>query len=415
MEKRIEIRKFKNGLWSFVKPRPDTEVVSLQVWFRVGSAYEKDNERGLAHFLEHMVFNGNDKYKYGEAEALIESYGGILNAGTSKEYTYYYINIARPYWKIALDVLFHLTMRATLEEKMIEKEKPIVLEELYRDMDNPHVIHWWEFEKTVYKVSPFRFPIIGFEKTIKNFNRALLLNFYQKFYNPANACVVVVGNIEPKEVFQFIEETFGKEKPPKHFIKEEIPDEPPQLKIRKKTIKDSKVGKDKAYTLIGWRIPKIGTLDDYDFTVLLQILSEGRSSIFYKELREKGIVHSISAYDLARSKDNLLTIHADLSQDKLEIYNKKLFEIFENLYEEINEEMVEKAKTKLINSEIFQKEEVENEASFYGYAHTVAGKINYALYYIENIKKVQPIHIKNVLEKYILKKPYSEVLLLPEN
>ena len=62
MEKRIEIRKFKNGLWSFVKPRPDTEVVSLQVWFRVGSAYEKDNERGLAHFLEHMVFNGNEKY-----------------------------------------------------------------------------------------------------------------------------------------------------------------------------------------------------------------------------------------------------------------------------------------------------------------------------------------------------------------
>ncbi|HIP98224.1 MAG TPA: insulinase family protein [Aquifex aeolicus] len=408
----LVVRHYKNGLWVVIKPRKDTQVVSLQVWFKVGSVYEREKERGIAHFLEHMLFNGNDKYAYGEAEALIESLGGQINAATSKEYTYYYINIASPYWKEGLDVLFHLTMRATLEEKMIEKEKPIVLEELYRAKDNPLTLLWWGFEKEVYKVSPFRHPIIGYEQTIKNFTRDLLLEFYRSFYQPRNAAVVIVGNIDPKEVLEFIENTFVSE-PSRPVPKRVIPEEPPQLKVRSKTLKDPRIGPDKCYSVIGWRIPPLATLEDYDILVLNEILSGGRTSLLYKKLRERGIVYGVNSYDFERSRDNIFVIFASMHPQNLELYKRELFKLLQELYDKLTQEELEKYKKRLINSEIFEKEEVENEASFYGYSLTVAGKLNYALYFFENIKKVEVKHIKQVLEKYILKKPYSEVTLLP--
>jgi len=359
-KRELFIRRLENGLWTVVKPRRDAEVVSLQVWFKVGSVYERENERGMAHFLEHMLFNGNDKYAYGEAEALIESLGGLINAATSKEYTYYYVTIAAPYWKEALDVLFHLTMRATLAEEMIEKEKPIVLEELYRAKDNPTTQLWWTFEKEVYKVSPFRHPIIGYERTIKNFTRPMLLEFYKSFYQPKNATVVVVGSVDPDEVLKFVSETFGAE-PSRPVPKRFIPEEPPQLKVRRKALTDPRLGKEKAYSLLGWRIPPLGTLEDYDFLVLSEILTGGRTSLLYKRLRESGIVYSVNTYDFERSRDNLFVVSAALNPENLELYRKELFETFRELYETVDEELVEKFKRRLVNSEIFEKEEVENE------------------------------------------------------
>ena len=411
-KKDLLIRHYKNGLWLIVHPREDTEVVSLQVWFKVGSVYEKQNEKGIAHFLEHMLFNGNDKYGYGEAEALIESLGGHINAATSKEYTYYYVNIAAPYWREGLDVLFHLTMRATLDEKMIEKEKPIVLEELYRAKDNPTTQLWWTFEKEMYKVSPFRDPIIGYEKTIKGFTREMLLSFYRSFYQPRNATVVVVGKVDPQEVREFVEKTFAGE-PSRPVPKRFIPEEPPQLKVRSKTLRDPRIGSDKSYSLIGWRIAPLATLEDYDILVLNEMLTGGRTSILYRKLREAGIVYAINSYDFERSRDNIFVVSASHHPDNIETYKKRLFEILQEIYETVDEDTVEKFKRRLINSEIFEKEEAENEAAFYGYSQTVAGKINYALYFFDNIKKVEPKHIKLVLEKYFLNKPYTETFLLP--
>jgi Predicted Zn-dependent peptidases len=89
--------KLKNGAILVVKHRDDTEAVSLQVWFRVGSIEENYQQKGMAHFLEHMLFNGSEKYPYGEIDRLVEGMGGRMNAGTSKEYTFYYITVAKPY------------------------------------------------------------------------------------------------------------------------------------------------------------------------------------------------------------------------------------------------------------------------------------------------------------------------------
>ena len=407
----LYIRDLPNGAKLIVKPREDTSAVALHVWFRVGSVYEKYDEKGMAHFLEHMLFNGSEKYPYGEIDRIVESLGGNINAGTSKDFTYYHIEIAAPYWRQALEVLYQLTLKAVLDEDMIEKEKPIVIEELRRGKDNPSTVLWETFEKTAYKVSPYRFPVIGFEETIRRFTREQLLNFYRSFYQPRNMAVVVVGNVDPKEVEEEVLKTFGKEEG-RPVPKVQIPSEPELTRTRFEKLEDPRV--QKAYWIIGWRVPAIGKTDYYGLVVLDEILGSGRTSLFYRELKEKGLVYSFFTGDLGRPRDNMYVISATFDPERYEEVKGKVFELMERLYSDLTDEEVDRAKERIISSRIFEEERVEGEAYDIGYSYTVVKDLDFYRYFEHNVRKVRRVDLMRVYERYIQDRNYVEVLMLPK-
>lgn len=407
----LKTYKLPNGVNLVVSKREDTQAVALHVWFRVGSAYEDYHQKGMAHFLEHMLFNGSEKYPYGQMDYIVEGLGGNINAGTSKEYTFYHITIAKPYWKEALEVLYQLTQKPLLSEDMVEKEKPIVIEELRRGKDSPTTLLWEEFEKLFYKVSPYRHPIIGYEETIQKFNRDMLLEFYKNFYQPRNMFIVVVGDVDHQEVHAEVLKTFGKERG-QPVPKVDILPEPDKLENRQKVIKDKRV--ERAYWLIGWRAPSIGSKEYYALVVLDQILGNGRTSLFYRELREKGFVYGVSTGDFGRPKDNLFFISATLDEERFQEVKERTFELIRTLKERLTEEEVRKAKERIINAEAFAVERVEREAYYIGYALTVVGLLDYYKYFESNIRSVRREDVLRVLENYILSKPYSEVLMVKE-
>ncbi len=407
----LYIRDLPNGAKLIVKPREDTSAVALHVWFRVGSVYEKYDEKGMAHFLEHMLFNGSEKYPYGEIDRIVESLGGNINAGTSKDFTYYHIEIARPYWKQALEVLYQLTLKALLKEEMIEKEKPIVIEELRRGKDNPNTVLWETFEKTAYKVSPYRFPVIGFEDTIKKFTREMLLRFYRSFYQPKNMAVVVVGNVDPAEVEKEVLRTFGKEEG-RPVPRVQIPSEPEQMGVRFEKIKDPRV--EKAYWIIGWRAPAIGKTDYYGLVVLDEILGSGRTSVFYRELREKGLVYSFFTGDLGRPRDNMYVISATFDPEKYEEVKAKVFSLLREVYEKLTDKEVEEAKQRIVGSRIFEEERVEGDAYDIGYSYTVVRDLDFYRYFENNVKRVRKVDLLRVFERYLKEDKYVEVLMVPD-
>ncbi|MEZ0360980.1 MAG: pitrilysin family protein [Hydrogenobacter sp.] len=403
--------KLPNGAHLIVKRRDDTQAVALQVWFKVGSIYENYEEKGMAHFLEHMLFNGSEKYPYGEIDKRVEDMGGNINAGTSKEYTFYHIEIAKPYWKEAIELLYQLTQKPLLLEDMIQKEKPIVIEELKRGKDNPSTILWEEFEKLSYKVSPYRFPIIGYEDTIRNFTRDSLLRFYRNFYQPKNMYIVVVGDVDPAQVRRKVMDTFGKEEG-RTVEKPQIPKEPEQMEPRFREIKDSRV--EKAYWMIGWRCPPVGSKEYYALVVLDQILGGGRTSLLYRELKEKGLVYSVFTGDLSRPQDNMYVVSATFDPDKYSQVKDKLGEILKKLSESLTEGEVQKAKERVINSDIFSKEKVTSDAYYIGYSVTVVGLLDYYRYFENNIKSVRKQDVLKVLRNYLEKEDYDEVLMVPK-
>ncbi len=407
----LYIRDLPNGMKLIVKPREDTEAVALHVWFRVGSVYEKYDEKGMAHFLEHMLFNGSEKYSYGEIDLIVESLGGNINAGTSKDFTYYHIEIAYPYWKIALEVLHQLTLKATLEEEMMKKEKEIVIEELRRGKDNPTTLLWEEFEKEAYKVSPYRFPVIGFENTIRNFSRDMLLEFYRNYYQPRNGAIVIVGKVEPQEVEEEVLKTFGKEEGRK-VPKPQILSEPPQEGVRFKKIHDPRI--QKAYWIVGWRVPPLPKKEYYALVVLDQILSTGKTSLFYRELREKGVVYSIFGGDLGRPRDNMFIVSATFEPDKYEEVKSKVFLLLKETYENLTDEQVEEAKKRIINSRIFEEERVESQAYDIGYSYTVAKDLDFYRFFESNVSSVRRVDVLRIFERFLKEDNYVEVLMLPE-
>ncbi len=406
----LYIRNLPNGAKLIVRPREDTYAVAIHVWFRVGSAYEKYDEKGIAHFLEHMLFNGSEKYPYGEIEKIVESLGGNINAGTSKDFTYYHVEIAYPYWRTALEVLYQLTMKPLLEEEMIEKEKPIVIEELRRGKDNPSNVLWETFEKTAYKVSPYRFPIVGFEETVSRFTRDMLLEFYRNFYQPRNMAIVVVGRVDPKEVEEEVLKTFGREEG-RPVPKVVIPTEPEQIGPRFERIEDPRV--QKAYWIIGWRAPAIAKTDYYALIVLDEILGNGRTSVLYRELKEKGLVYSFFTGDMGRPRDNMYVISATFDPERYEEVKGRVLEILREVYESLTEEQVEFAKGRVISSRIFEEEKVDSEAYDIGYSYTVAKDLDFYRFFTNNVKRVRKVDLLRVFERYLLKDNYVEVLMVP--
>lgn len=414
LEDNVYVEKQKNGATLIVKPRTDTTAVSLQVWFSVGSVYENDNERGLSHFLEHMLFNGTKYTKPGEIEFEVEKKGGIINAATSFDFTYYYIEIGDLYWKQMLKYLFYMTTAPTLSEEMIKKEKPIVLEELNRHLDNPKSHLWDTYNKLAYKVSNYKHPVIGYRETIEKFNEKLVKGYFNKHYYPKNTYIVVVGNVDKDEVIKEVENTFGTVQPKKEAEPNpEIPLEPPQKGIRKKILRKKQITR--AYVAIGWQVPPIKEKESYVASVLEYILAGGKSSVLYQKLKEKGYVQGIYAGYMPHKGTSQFLFYFVAEPNKVEEAKEKLFDLIFNYVENgVPENLVEDAKRKIINSRIFASEEVSNEAENFGYAAALTGDVNYALNYIDNIKKVSKKDIDQYLRKYFKKDNYTEVQLLPE-
>ena len=305
-----------------------------------------------------------------------------------------------------------MTTAPLLSEKMIEKEKPIVLEELNRHLDNPKNILWDTYNRLTYKISNYKHPVIGYRETIEKFDRKLVSDYFYSHYVPSNTYIIVVGNVDRAKVLNKIKNTFGAVKG-KHYRPPPVPLEKPQKKIKKEIIKKDQVTR--AYVAIGWHAPPVKSKDNFTATVLEEILTGGRTSILYQELKEKGLVQAIYGGYLAHRGTSQFLFYFVTSTDKVEKAKSKLFEILTNFRENgIPEDLVEDAKRKIINREIFAREEVTHDAESIGYAASVAEDIYYDIDYTKRIEEVTKKSVDEFLKKYVGNSNYTEVQLLPE-
>ncbi|MEZ0323559.1 MAG: pitrilysin family protein [Hydrogenothermaceae bacterium] len=409
----LYVKKLKNGYTLVVKERDDTQTVSVQVWFSIGSIYEKDNERGISHFLEHMLFNGTKYTAPGEIEFEVEKKGGMINAATSFDYTFYYIEIASVFWQDALKYLYYMTTAPTLSDKMVEKEKPIVLEELNRHLDDPKSLLWDTYNELAYKKSNYKYPIIGFKDTIQNFTGELVRNYFFSHYTPSVATIVIVGNVNKKEVEKAVEETFGTVKG-QDYHPPPVPLEDPQREVISKTLKKPQVTR--AYSVVGWQAPSIRDKKAIALMVLEDILFGGKSSIMYQQLKETGIVQGITGGYIPHIGTGQFLIYITTDINKREIAKEKVFDILNKFRKEgIPENLFEESKKRIINREIFEREEVSEEAERIGYALSVVGNLDYELKFIDMVKSVKKEEVEDFLKNHFREDNYTEVILLPEN
>ncbi len=271
-----------NGLRILVLEDHRSPIATIQTWYKVGSRDEIPGATGLAHFLEHMMFKGTPTYGKGQFAQVVEENGGQDNAFTAQDVTSYYVNIAADRVDLILGVEADRMRNLLLEASEIDSERQVVAEERRtRTEDDPEGYLSEEFLAVAYKAHPYGWPIIGWMSDILRINPVELRAFYDRYYLPNNALLVVAGDVDTARVLARARETFGQiprgpAPPPMNSV------EPPQLGERRVQVYKTDARAPIVY--IGYHVPNYASPDAPALELLSTILQEGRASRLYRRL-----------------------------------------------------------------------------------------------------------------------------------
>lgn len=293
--KRVYKFTLENGLTVIVVPVKHASQVSAQMWYKVGSKHEVAGERGMAHFIEHMVFKGTDNL-LAESDIMQVSnkLSASLNAGTWYDFTMYYFTLPLANWDKVLPIFADCMQYCSFKQDHMSSEVKAVIQELkmYNDMYDrilPEMV-----ASTIFDSHPYHYSVIGFKEDLWNLKRETLVDFYKKHYVPHNATLVLVGNLDPQVAFEKVTDIFG-----------HIPrglDIPVQDFYINKDIRSTSVtvhrDLEQPIGMLAFVVPGRNKKVDHALNVLDHLLLNGKSSRLYKRLVEdEKLVYNVYAND----------------------------------------------------------------------------------------------------------------------
>ena len=407
----FSVYKLNNGQIVVLQEVKTNPIVTIDTWIKTGSINENDENNGVSHFLEHLFFKGSTNHAPGEFDKILENKGALTNAATSKDFTHYYITIPSKDFDLALEMHSDMLLHPLIPRKELEKERKVVIEEIMKDANSPQTLVYDNLVKMLYTNHPYKRKVIGTSDIISTIHRDKIMEYYNDYYNPSNMVTVVVGDIDSATVLEKIKKDFNAEykKPIKCvYPKEQI------LNSQKKTIAHADI--QSAYMLIGFRSTKVDDKDSYALDVLSTILGDGRSSVFYRNIKEtKQLANSISATNTGFKDDGIFYISTNFAPEKCEKLQNAIFEEIINIQKNgVTAEQIQLAKNIIERNTYYDRESISNIASEIGYTYVTTDDIKYYETYLENIKKVTPDEVKRVANKYLGIEKSAVSILLPE-
>lgn len=404
-----------NGLQIVAIPMDNnTNVVSVDIFYKVGSRNEVMGKSGIAHMLEHLNFKSTKNLKAGEFDEIVKGFGGVNNAGTSFDYTHYYIKTSSKNTDKSLELFSELMQNLTLNDEEFQPERDVVAEERrWRTDNNPMGYLQFRVFNNTFIYHPYHWTPIGFMDDIKNWTIEDIKDFHSTYYQPQNAIVVVAGDIKKDDVFSYVEKHFKDIKNTKEMPSSVHTVEPKQDGERRAIInKESNV----QMLAITYHIPNFEHEDQIALSALSQLLSSGKSSILQKVLvDEKRLANSVYAYNMELKDPGVFMFMAVANEnvDALKI-EKEILDIISKIQKgEIKEKELDKLKINTKADFIYSLESSSDVASLFG-TYLVRDNIKPLLEYEANLEKLKVEDIVNVAKKYLVKEN-STTLILKEN
>ncbi len=390
----------KNG-FTIIHEKRDIPVTTVMIGTKFGSAYEKTEEKGIAHFIEHLCFKGTAKKTAKQISEEIESVGGVLNAFTHEEMTAYHAKVPSKYTKIALDVLLDIYFNPLFPEEEIKREARVICEEIKMYRDNPRAFVLDKIKSNLYE-KPFGEFIAGNEKNVMSFNRKKIKAIHEAMYVPSNSILVVVGNNSFQELCSFVEKLVPERKSKKIIL--------PEIKLNNNKEVIQRKGIEQTNLAMAFHFPLASSKESYAAEIFNAILGEGMSSRLFTEVREKrGLVYAIKTeLDMGRNY-SYFVVWAGTDAEKVQ----EVIEISLNEFSKmslLSEKELEKAKEQVIGSFLVENEDSISTATNLMMFEVCRRSEDYYKY-AENLKKVS---LKEIVDLARLKK-YSVVVLKPED
>ena len=400
----------RNGMTVLIKENHSQPLVSVQVWVKVGSINENESTAGLSHFIEHLIFKGSRKYPGDAITRKVETRRGMINAATSKEFTEFYIDIQKEGFEESVRMLADAMSSALFPAEEIERERPVVIEEIVRSNDNPNSVLYDLYNSAVFQKTPYRHNVIGSEQVIRKVSRDNIVKYYSEHYVPENIIVSVAGDLNSDKALALIKDTFGKQagpKPPQQPVLIE-PSHGPNSQARTKDLEH-------AYWLGGFIGPDIASDDQFTADLASTILGGGRSSRLFRKLREeKRLVYYINA--------SFWSQHGSGSFALMSVYDpKKEKDVVDGINAELNslmndgptDEEVARAKVMAKSQWFFGMETFHDQASTLAYWNLME-RPELADGYIAGLEKVTKEDIKDFFNKYYRPYGLNQAILIPK-
>jgi zinc protease len=387
-----------NGLKVLIYEDHFAPVVSTQIHYRVGGYYEPKGLTGISHLLEHMAFKGTKKHGPKEYNRIIEGAGGYENAYTAVDRTVYYANLRSDRYELELELEADRMQNLLMSPEQFIPEKAVVMEERRLRENDPYSSLFEQLDLISYSYHPYRNPIIGFMADIERITRDDVYDWYRENYNPANALIVLAGDVDPDEALKLVKKHYGQIKgkpvPEVEYL------EPLQRGERRFVLK--KEVNQPALAIYYHTIP-VDHEDMYALDVISMILSSGYSSRFEQNLvRTKGIATAVRTYHQNLKYGGGFTIVAipqsdvDISALEKEIYNE-----IENLKQIlVSKEELDKAKNQALAQAVYQQDSPERIGYYIGQLEITGRGWEHINKYPIEIQEVTDREIAEVAQHY---------------
>lgn len=409
-----------NGMKVVVIPDNRAPVVTHMVWYKVGSAEDPVGKSGIAHFLEHLMFKGTKTVPANQFSAKIAEIGGQENAFTSVDYTSYYQKVSPDALKMMMAYEADRMENLVLSDKDIIPERSVVLEERRsRVSNNPGAILSETLESVLFLHHPYGNPIIGYENEIRRLNRQDAIAFYNRYYTPNNAVLVVSGDIDEQTVHAYAKQTYGKVKRRAEPGVRQRVVEPDPVAARSVSYEDERVTSPsftRMYLVPSYNTAEPGEAEALD--ILGTILAGTSIGRLYRELvidnefaTNASSGYRGGAFDLTR-----LTISAsprgDFTIAQLEAnIDRVLDDIIKN---GVQQDELDHARNTMIKAEVYARDSQTTMARIVGAVFTAGGDLTDVVDWTSRLKKVTVEDVNAVARKYLLKRRSVTGYLLPK-
>ncbi len=418
-QNRVEEFMLDNGMKVIVQPDRRAPVVVSQVWYRVGSSYELPGATGVSHVLEHMMFKGTKHVPPDEFSRIIAALGGSENAFTGVDYTAYFETLSKQHLERALELEADRMRNLLLDEKEFQRELAVVREERrLRTDDDPNGLLWEQFNAVAWRVSPYRNPVIGWMHDLETMSVADLQHWYEQWYSPDNAILVVVGDVQPMEVLALAKKHFGVIEARKKSVYRARP-EPEQKGVTRLQVK---VPAEQPILVMGYKSPAMVDVKEpweaYALVVLNSILGEGDSSrLTSRVVREQKLAVSAgSSYDAFSRLSGMLELEAIPAENvDLEVLEKALREQVNALKSiPVSQEELQRVVNQTVAKKVYARDSLFYQAMLIGMREANGYDWKTLDEELQHIRSVTPEQVRAVARKYLIDEHLTVAVLRPK-
>lgn len=407
-----------NGLKIIVREDHRAPAVLCSLWYKVGGAYEPQQDAGISHLLEHWMFEGTQKYKAGVFNKMITEQGGNSNAMTTADYTMYYELLPAKSLSVAFELEADRMHNLVFDPERVEKEKKVVMEERrMRVDDDPRALTYENFQQLAFENKPYAHPVIGYMPDIENLTPNKLRVWYQTYYQPNNAVLIIVGDVDPNKIFALAKQYFGSIPSGKLPVLTRFD----TVRISGKRVETMRIPAKSPWLVMGYSVPTYATIaKDQTKTIAALMVTENvltgsdNAELISDLVHNQKLAVDVNAeYNAYALFPTVFTISAIPTSSNKPLETALINKINQFQNGLISAQVLSRAKAQFISGYVYNQDSLMDQATMLGVPEMAGLSWRVADDVVARVNAVTPSDVQQVASAYFKKDGLTVMLLEP--